>query len=77
MTTAPRIDNLDLATSARRLADDAPTGSLAHAAATSVAITCATTRDVAEARAALDGVTPADVRQAALDIFRRLSAQAR
>lgn len=76
MSTAPKMDNLDLATTARELADDAPDGSLGKAAATSVAITCATTRDISEARAALDGVTPAEVRRAALDLFDRLSAGA-
>ncbi|MFC4587817.1 hypothetical protein [Sphaerisporangium corydalis] len=77
MTTAPRTDNLDLATTAREMADSAPAGSLSHAAATSVAITCATTRDVFEARAVLDGVTPSDVRAAALDLFGRLASGAR
>ncbi|WP_214410427.1 hypothetical protein [Sphaerisporangium fuscum] len=77
MSTAPKMDNLDLATTARELADDAPSGSLDKAAATSVAITCATTRDIAEARAALGGITPAEVRQAALALFDRLSAGAR
>ncbi|WP_405149677.1 hypothetical protein OG589_15330 [Sphaerisporangium sp. NBC_01403] len=76
MSTAPRTDNLDLATTAREIADSVPAGSLSHAAATSVAITCATTRDISEARAALDGVTPADVREAALDLFVRLTAGA-
>ncbi|MCW2880667.1 MAG: hypothetical protein JWQ95_4767 [Sphaerisporangium sp.] len=76
MTSAPRTDNLDLATTAREMADNAPAGSLSHAAATSVAITCATTRDVSEARAALGGVTPAEVRDAALALFGRLSAGA-
>lgn len=74
MTAAPKIDNLDLAATAREMADSAPAGSLSHAAATSVAITCATTRDVFEARAALGGVTPVHVRQAALEIFTRLTA---
>ncbi|GII82535.1 hypothetical protein Ssi03_05250 [Sphaerisporangium siamense] len=74
MTAAPHMDNLDLATTAREMADRSPAGSLDHAAATSVAITCATTRDVREARAALDGITPASVREAALELFGRLSA---
>ncbi|MER7503343.1 hypothetical protein [Nonomuraea pusilla] len=69
-------DNLDLAASAQELAEAAPTGSLDHAAASSVAITLATTRDIADARKALDGVTPEDVRRAALDLFDRLSAEA-
>jgi hypothetical protein len=68
------IDNLDLATVARELADRQPVGTLDHSAATSVAITCATTRDAAEARAALGGITPEEVRQAAIELFERLSA---
>ncbi|MEU4578285.1 hypothetical protein ACBI99_32370 [Nonomuraea sp. ATR24] len=67
-------DNLDLAASAQQLADAAPAGSLDRAAAKSVAITLATTRDIAQARQTLDGVTPDDVRQAALALFERISA---
>ncbi|WP_214326375.1 hypothetical protein [Nonomuraea sediminis] len=67
-------DNLDLAASAQQLADDAPAGSLDRAAAASVAITLATTRDVDQARQQLSGVSPDDVRQAALDLFERLAA---
>ncbi|WP_336210870.1 hypothetical protein [Nonomuraea sp. LPB2021202275-12-8] len=67
-------DNLDLAANAQQLADDAPAGSLDRAAAASVAITLATTRDVAQARQTLDGLSPEDVRQAALALFDRLSA---
>ncbi|GGK89749.1 hypothetical protein Sme01_50110 [Sphaerisporangium melleum] len=74
--TSASADNLDLATSARELADREPAGSLTHAAATSVAITCATTRNIAEARAVLYGVTPPDVREAALALFNRLSTGA-
>ncbi|MCT9935093.1 hypothetical protein N5079_33300 [Planotetraspora sp. A-T 1434] len=70
--TSSTKDNLDVAASAQELADSAPAGSLSHAAAKSVAITCATTRDLAEARAALDGITPDDVRQAALELLDRL-----
>jgi hypothetical protein len=76
LSTTPKMDNLDLAATAREIADGSPAGSLSHAAATSVAITCATTRDLPEARAVLDGVTPADVRGAALDLFGRLTATA-
>ncbi|MEU6714959.1 hypothetical protein ACFOY2_38970 [Nonomuraea purpurea] len=68
-------DNLDLAASAQQLADAAPTGSIDHAAASSVAITLATTRDIAAARKTLDGVSPEEVRQAALALFDRLSAE--
>ncbi|GAA1009633.1 hypothetical protein Aple_021700 [Acrocarpospora pleiomorpha] len=70
------IDNLDLADSARALADSEPAGTLEHAAAASVAITCATTRDADQARTALAGISPENVRQAALALFDRLSAQA-
>ncbi|MEU5861735.1 MULTISPECIES: hypothetical protein [unclassified Nonomuraea] len=67
-------DNLDLAASAQQLADAAPTGSIDRAAASSVAITLATTRDITDARQALDGLSPAEVRQAALDLFDQLAA---
>jgi hypothetical protein len=69
----PLRDNLDLAASAQELADAAPTGSIDRAAATSVAITLATTRDIDSARKTLDGVTPAEVREAALALFDRLA----
>lgn len=75
MTTQFGKDNLDLAASAQELADSAPTGSLRHAAAKSVAITFATTRDVAQARDTLNGISPADVRQAALELFDELSTR--
>jgi len=67
-------DNLDLAANAQQLADAAPAGSLDRAAASSVAITLATTRDMAQARQTLDGLAPDEVRQAALALFDRLSA---
>jgi hypothetical protein len=76
LTTKFGKDNLDLAASAEALADSAPTGSLRHAAAKSVAITFATTRDAAQARSTLNGISPADVRQAALELFDELSARA-
>ncbi|PZG36205.1 hypothetical protein C1I98_27085 [Spongiactinospora gelatinilytica] len=75
MTTPPMRDNLDLASSAREMADKLPAGSLDQAAAASVAITCATTRTIPQARDVLQGLTPAPVRQAALDLFDRLSRQ--
>ncbi|MFI6500250.1 hypothetical protein [Nonomuraea typhae] len=62
-------DNLDLAASAQELADGAPAGSVRRAAASSVAITLATTRDADHARTTLDGLSPDEVRQAALDLF--------
>jgi hypothetical protein len=68
-------DNLDLAASAREMADGAPAGSLAKAAAGSVAVTCATTRNFAEARSVLGGVVPDEVRRAAIELFERLSAE--
>jgi hypothetical protein len=76
LTVPPSRDNLDLAASAQELADSAPTGSLRHAAAKSVAITFATTRNVAQARSALDGLAPEEVRQAALELFDQLAEQA-
>jgi hypothetical protein len=77
LTNPHTSDNLDLASRAQKLADDASTGSLGQVAAKSVAITCATTRDLAEARDTLGGVSPDEVRQAALELFDRLSAQAK
>ncbi|GAA3440862.1 hypothetical protein [Planomonospora venezuelensis] len=76
MTAASERDNLDLAATAQEIADGAQAGSIDHAAAASVAITCATTRDAAHARAVLDGLTPDEVRQAALELFDRLAAPA-
>ncbi len=76
MTTSNSTDILDLAASAREIADNEPAGSLSHAAAASVAITCATTRDVSQARTVLDGISPDEVRQAALELFDQLSALA-
>ncbi|MCK2213482.1 hypothetical protein MF672_006695 [Actinomadura sp. ATCC 31491] len=66
-------DNLDLAASAQELADAAPTGSIDRAAASSVAITLATTRDIEQARQTLGGLSPEEVRAAALELFDRLS----
>jgi hypothetical protein len=72
LAAASMTDNLDLAARAREVADNAPAGSLQRAAAGSVAVTCATTRNVAEARDVLDGVSPDEVRAAALDLLERL-----
>ncbi|GAA4616403.1 hypothetical protein GCM10023195_72920 [Actinoallomurus liliacearum] len=74
MSSPSTKDNLDLAEHARDLADRAPAGSLEKAAAGSVAVTCATTRDVEQARTVLGGVVPADVRQAAIALLERLAA---
>ncbi|WP_084964429.1 hypothetical protein [Thermoactinospora rubra] len=66
-------DNLDLAATAQELAERAPEGSVDRAAAHSVAITCATTRDAAHARSTLEGIAPEEVRAAAIALFDRLS----
>ena len=58
MTNPHTHDNLDLAAKAQELADNELAGLLDRTAAKSVAITCATTRDLTEARDALDGVSP-------------------
>ncbi|GAA0946931.1 hypothetical protein [Nonomuraea longicatena] len=68
-------DNLDLATSAQALADSAPAGSVSRAAASSVAITLATTRDTDTARTTLDGLAPEEVRREALALFDRLTSE--
>ncbi|MEV5408745.1 hypothetical protein AB0K60_07900 [Thermopolyspora sp. NPDC052614] len=75
MSASGTRENLDLAASAREIADNAPAGSLQQAAAGSVAVTCATTRTVAEARTVLEGVTPEEVRLAALELLDRLEAE--
>lgn len=74
MSSPSTKDNLDLAENAQRIADGAPAGSLEKAAAGSVAVTCATTRDLTHARSVLGGVVPVDVRQAAIELFDRLTA---
>jgi hypothetical protein len=66
-------DNLDLATTAHEMADRAPAGSFEKAVAGSVAITCATTRNFEEARHALGGIVPAEVRRPAIDLLERLA----
>jgi hypothetical protein len=76
LTNPHTHDNLDLAAKAQELADNELAGLLDRTAAKSVAITCATTRDLTEAREALDGVSPDEVRQAALALFDRLTTQA-
>lgn len=75
MTNSTTRDNLALAVSAREIADSAPAGSLRQAAAGSVAVTCATTRDILHARKALHGVTPDEVRHAALELLDHLSGE--
>lgn len=77
MIPPPRLDNRTLAKAARTLAAGAPVGSLAHAAAVSVAATCAATRNLAHAKDALAGIDPPRVRLAALQLFDRLTAPQR
>ncbi|MEV0398520.1 hypothetical protein [Actinoallomurus sp. NPDC050550] len=74
MSSPSTKDNLDLAESARDLADQAPAGSLEKAAAGSVAVTCATTRDFEQARTVLGGLVPEDVRRAAIELLDQLAA---
>jgi hypothetical protein len=75
LSTPSKRDNLDLATTARKIADSAPAGTLEKAVAGSVAVTCATTRTIDEARSVLGGVIPEEVRQPALELLERLSAE--
>jgi hypothetical protein len=55
------------------MADQAPAGSLEKAVAGSVAVTCATTRTVDEARDVLAGVVPIEVRRPAIQLLDRLA----
>lgn len=73
MSTPYTRDNLDLATTAHELADRAPDGSFEKAVAGSVAITCATTRTLDEARDVLGGIVPVEVRRPAIDLLERLA----
>lgn len=73
MSTPKTQDNLDLATTAREMADRAPAGSLEKAVAGSVAVTCATTRTVEEARDVLGGIVPVEVRRPAIEFLDRLA----
>jgi hypothetical protein len=71
--STPRTrDNLDLATTAREMADRAPAGSFEKAVAGSVAVTCATTRTIDEARDVLGGIVPVEVRKPAIEFLDRL-----
>ena len=74
MSATQTIDNLEIAARARQISDSAPAGSLEQAAAGSVAVTCATTRTVAEAKTVLEGVQPDGVRQAAVELLDRLAS---
>lgn len=73
MSTPSTPDNLDLATTAREMADQAPAGSLEKAVAGSVAITCATTRTYQEAIDVLGGIQPVEVRRPAIEFLERLA----
>jgi hypothetical protein len=73
VSTPKTQDNLDLATTAREMADRAPAGSLEKAVAGSVAVTCATTRTVEEARDVLGGIVPVEVRRPAIEFLDRLA----
>lgn len=75
MSTSKTRDNLDLAATARDMADQAPAGSLAKAVAGSVAVTCATTRTFDEARDVLGGVVPVEVRLPAIELLERLAVE--
>lgn len=73
MSTPKTRDNLDLATTAREMADRAPAGSFEKAVAGSVAVTCATTRTIEEARDVLSGIVPVEVRLPAIEFLDRLA----
>jgi hypothetical protein len=73
LSTQHAKDNLDLATTAREVADRAPAGSLEKAVAGSVAITCATTRTFEEAKDVLGGIHPVEVRAPAIEFLERLA----
>jgi hypothetical protein len=73
VSTPKTRDNLDLATTAREMADRAPAGSLEKAVAGSVAVTCATTRTIEEARDVLGGIVPVEVRRPAIEFLDRLA----
>lgn len=73
MSTPKTRDNLDLATTAREMADRAPAGSFEKAVAGSVAVTCATTRTIEEARDVLGGIVPVEVRKPAIEFLDRLA----
>jgi hypothetical protein len=74
LTTPYLRDNLDLAATAREAADRAPDGSFEKAVAGSVAVTCATTRSIDDARQVLGGIVPEEVRQPAIDYLDHLVA---
>jgi len=64
-----------LAVTAREAADRAPDGSFEKAVAGSVAVTCATTRTLDDARHVLGGIVPEEVRKPAIDYLDRLAAE--
>ena len=73
MSTPRTRDNLDVAATAREMADRAPAGSFEKAVAGSVAVTCATTRTLDEARDVLGGIVPVEVRKPAIEFLDRLA----
>jgi hypothetical protein len=73
LSTPTTPDNLDLASTAREMADRAPAGSLEKAVAGSVAVTCATTRTYQEAIDVLGGIQPVEVRRPAIEFLERLA----
>jgi hypothetical protein len=75
MSTPNTQDNLDLATTAREVADRAPAGSLEKAVAGSVAVTCATTRTFEEAKDVLGGLEPEEIREPAIAFLERLAVE--
>ncbi|HEY0540469.1 MAG TPA: hypothetical protein VGD53_19015 [Actinoallomurus sp.] len=75
MSTPNTQDNLDLATTAREVADRAPAGSLEKAVAGSVAVTCATTRTIEEAKDVLGGLEPEEIREPAIAFLERLAVE--
>jgi hypothetical protein len=75
MSTPNTQDNLDLATVAREVADRAPAGSLEKAVAGSVAVTCATTRTLEEAKDVLGGLEPEEIREPAIAFLERLALE--
>jgi hypothetical protein len=74
LSTLYHRDNLELAATARDAADRAPDGSFEKAVAGSVAVTCATTRTLDDARHVLGGIVPEEVRKPAIDFLDHLIA---
>ena len=75
MTGRPPADNRTLAEQARGHAAAAAPGSLSRKAWACVAVALSTTRTLAGARRALDGIRTADVRQAAAEALDQLDRE--